>query len=123
MKLKLLFGLGAFGLFVFLSVARFVPAFRSWAAQNPMPFWFDVVLIVGLVLLANFMTVYQLWTGRASAWNWGSPETGYQGWVIRSHQPFGYWFRIALWGAITCVFDGGVVVAIMQYARYGHLVP
>jgi len=117
MKLKPLLGLGIFTLFAFLSIARFVPAFRSWAAHHPMPYWFAAVLLVEMVLLANFMTVYQLWTGRASAWNWGSPETGYQGWVIRSRQPFGYWFRIALWGVITCVLDGALVFAVIQHVR------
>ena len=123
MKLKPLISIGIFGLFVFLSVARFTPAFRSWAAQYPMPHWFAAFLMLGMALLANFMTAYQLWMGKASAWNWNSPATGYQGWVIRSRKPLGYWFRIALWGLITCVFDVAIVVTIIQYARYGHLTP
>jgi hypothetical protein len=120
-KPKPLISIGVFGLFIFLSVARFSPAFRSWAAQHPMPQWFAAFLMLGMALVANFMTAYQLWSGKASSWNWNSPANGYQGWINRSRQPLGYWLRIALWGLITGVVDVAIVVAVVQCTRYGHL--
>lgn len=101
--------LAVFAAFLTLSIGHNFPAFRS--AMQSLPFKPVIAVIIGLVLLVltNAMTVYQLWTGKASTWDWASPEKGYQGWLLRSEHPFGYWFRVLLWILLALVFDVALV--------------
>ena len=88
-----------------LNIGRFIPGFGE--ALRSMPFSKtigDSVGIAGIIFL-NAVTAYQLWTGKASAWNWDSPKTGYQGWIRRSQHPLSYWPRVLLFLVLTLGVD------------------
>jgi hypothetical protein len=112
MNWKAVLSLTVFAAFLILSIGHNFPAFRS--AMQSLPYKPVISVILGIVLLVvtNAMTVYQLWTGKASTWDWESPEKGYQGWLLRSEHPFGYWFRVLLWTFLAVVFDAGLVATI-----------
>ncbi|MGN6149551.1 MAG: hypothetical protein ACTHPD_13510 [Rhizomicrobium sp.] len=112
MNLKQVFSLTLFALFIVLSVGHSFPGFRSALQATRYGPWIGVFGGILMVVISNSATVYQLWTGKASTWNWQSPETGYQGWVLRKTHPLSYWFRLALWLAITIVIDAVLILIV-----------
>jgi hypothetical protein len=115
MKLRAGLSLTLFAAFVVLSLGRFVPSFREATRSLSIAPVIGTLSCVLLVFLSNGMTAYQLWTGKASAWDWKSPENGYQGWISRSDHPYSYWFRVALWLAITLLVDAVLAMAIIRF--------
>jgi hypothetical protein len=70
------------------------------------------VLAPGMAVISVAFLGYQLWTGKAGAWAWQTKSKDHSFFLLRSEQPLAYWFRIALWAFISCVWLVFAVVGI-----------
>jgi len=112
MNWKQALSLTAFAMFIVLSIGQNFPGFRSALQSSTFAPLIGWICGIAVVVLSNGMTAYQLWTGKASTWDWQSHETGYQGWVLRKTHPLSYWFRLALWLTITIGIDAVLILIV-----------
>jgi hypothetical protein len=106
--------LALYGIF---TIGRFIPGFGSALRSIPIPHVIGVAVVVAWLVFLNGVTAYQLWTGKASTWDWEAPQKGYQGWIHRSQHPFSYWFRVLLFLAIALFFDFAAILFLADKIR------
>jgi hypothetical protein len=99
-------------LLAIVAIADHVPSLREALSGNGVARLAAFVFVAGLLTVLNVWMGIILWTGRISAWNWNSPQTGYERPVLRSKEPLSYWFRVVLVGLCLLFMDAAIAFGI-----------